>query len=345
MKNANYILSCVTRDAAGGPSCAACVASCACPNASISVPSILERRGEHPAWDEYLEAVYGPRVAYPASLVRLQWFYRCNCLTLDGACRTSHAACSVASDMRAWESKQSTRLLVRPWAEQTSWRTSCGSRKRAPLGGILPKVWLTSLPQIERGQAVGTEAFVGARSTKYASPEFWLAPFGLWRFPLAHPRCLPADTWVEVLRVAQPTEGSDSRSTFYFHAPGSGIWLWLGATACCRNKINFDRHFLDLVYGPSYSPLPATFGFERLSTDRVCRSFGMRYANHASAFATLQRPGNSGNLMEIIDLRDGSGATGSACGASRWLRYGWNASAECRCDERQLILNCDRAAT
>ena len=70
----------------------------------------------------------------------------------------------------------------------------------------------------------------------------------------------------------------------------------------------------------------------------------------------MQRRGNTGNFLEIVDVRPVASnkpplsnerihsATLSpaleegACGAG--LRAGWNASRECRCNSSRIIVNC-----
>ena len=118
---------------------------------------------------------------------------------------------------------------------------------------------------------------------------------------MPHPICLTSGSWSEVIRIAQPSE---SGGTYYYHAPGSGVWLFLGRTACCNNKVNFDRDAFDRVYGQRFSPDRRAVGFGHMSTDPQCRLDlrSLSLPEPAGSPDTVQRRGNTGNLLEIIVL-------------------------------------------
>lgn len=313
-------------------------ATCGCTGARLEdMPAELRNRGDRPDWDEYLESVYGTGVVYPVALrSRFRWFYRCDCRTLSPSCGLNDDACGVVSELKHWLQQERLQHPARSalagspaWLDRP-WRDSCGPAQ-VPLRPT-PKVWLRTLPYVVPGGGASLEAFVGLQHRKFPNPEFWLAPFGWWLYPRAHPECLEAHRWIEVIRVAQPTE-TDSESTFYFHAPGSGIWLQLRRTVCCNNNINVDRGFIAHAFGAEFSPPRQLVGFNRSSSDPLCSLGGV---GRARTVDTIQRL-SGGNLLEVIDLA-GGGANGTACGHR--LRAGWSADRECRCDSRLLVLNC-----
>ena len=193
-------------------------------------------------------------------------------------CMVSHTACSIFDHLETMR-RESFTLIRRPWFKEHSrdknksyiqlkhltrkhsqtvfytghFEDSCSSAS-APLPGILPKVWLLSSPHLGNsatGGRIAAEAFVGPRFKVGPSPEYWLAPFGWWVFPRQHPRCLGRRSWVEVIRIVQPTE-AEFNATFYFHAPGSGVWLDLGRTVCCNNQGLKDADNFTQFYGKDY---------------------------------------------------------------------------------------------
>ena len=358
--------------------------SCGCKSALVPeavLPQLLHFRGEHPAWDEYLDMVYGHEsIQYPFRLSALRWLYRCDCRTVDVQCRPTHgAACHVTWLLEQWANQ--SRFIADPrlrsilpfpqkvWRAVPSWRSSCIPGAQAPIGPVLPKVWLSSHAYSVDGNAQ-REAFVGMALRTYPAPmpEHMLAPFGLWIYPMPYPLCIESKRWVEVMRVVQPYEHVEwPLSIFYFHAPGSGIWLNLGFTRCCNNHLNYDRLSLIAEYGPEYSPPREQAGFVHKSSTPSCQPLGRtshkfrccvvgtcseherrgcQTRRSATAVDTLQRRANAGNLLEIIDLRLERLTADSYNPIEEWgpcgpgLRAGYNASRPCRCDRSRLILNC-----
>ena len=212
--------------------CSSGCSSCACHNASLSLsslPRVLPFAGARPEWDDYLTGVYGALPPFPFRLDSLKWFYRCDCRVLNRNCRVSHAACKVPAAIAEWQERKRVEHieLQKAWPKmevaargatdwrQERWRDSCRAGARVPLPGVLPKVWLGSLPSIRDGEVATREAFVGFKTNKWPNPEFWLAPWGFWAGPFTDaPQCLAGYSWVEVMRVLQPAE-TDYRSTFY----------------------------------------------------------------------------------------------------------------------------------
>lgn len=315
--------------------------ACSC-RASVLQPSdlpTLQERGTHRHWDEYLDRVYGPGVPYPVVLSRLQWLYRCDCHVIDSNCNRTAAACSASTP-----------------TETGAWRQSCMPYD-APLQSVArrgahdtlpftPKVWMSNL-DTPSCDGPFREAFVGAQISAHVrrnpswrtwpNPEFHLAPYGLWLYPRPLPTCLANHTWVEVMRIREKYEGRRPL-TWYYHAPGSGIWLNTGRSACVANAQRDARQYHDPEGVASPTRLTSHGWAEGVGIDlRVKRT------HTRSELDTLQRNGPIGNMLEIVDVRAeaeqrGCGNNGCTCTGS--LRAGWEASRPCRCNEALTILNC-----
>lgn len=304
--------------------------ACSCSAAQLSSADLptLRRRGAHPAWDRYLEAVYGDDVRYPVRLSDFEWFYRCDCRTTDRHCNGSTAHCDVSS----------------------GWKSSC-LRESAPLSA-LPRIWF-SAPDKPMCTSSYREAFVGLHVAEHVAlnpswrnwpnPEKRLARYGVWLYPRPLPTCLPSDTWVEVIRVREGYE-SGTPFTWFYHAPGSGVWLNTGRTTCIAEA---QRDSLQFSGDPSHvasAALLAERGFaqgKRIDTHLSKKARGNLEATRAR-LDTLQRNGPFGNMLEIVDVRpeaaQNCGLAGCSCTGT--LRAGWNASRPCRCDARRVVANC-----
>ena len=195
----------------------------------------------HHEWDEYRDAVYGrtmtPRATGPSRVL-------CVVLSLR-----------LPSDRPSLQSYHNTSVLHRA----DSWRHNCASASaRLPLA---PKVWMADADS-PSCQAPFREAFVGVRLAAHVrknpswrgwpNPEHKLAPYGLWLYPRPLPSCLPNNTWVEVVRIREAYE-SKRTSTWYYHAPGSGVWLNTGRSACVANVQRDAHQFTD----PAHVATPA----------------------------------------------------------------------------------------
>jgi hypothetical protein len=286
----------------------------------------LKRLGEFPEWDTYLRLVYHGTVPYPFELSQLHWVYRCNCLTMDpvSSCSTlnaSHAACHPPR-----------------WGNPPSWEASCiPAGVRSPLAGVLPKVYKAHRPECGAPTSAGrllaplVEAYVGRNNARlplpyslWPNPEWHLAPFGVW----LHPRHVPTvltTAWVEVIRVREQWEPRvQAGATFFYYAPGSGIWLALGRTI---SMLGSERR-KDKPFGATWS---ATWA-------------------RGKGFDTLQRPApGPGHLFEIMDVRPSARQQRNAartCSGEQNLRVGWNSTGgPCLCDEQSMLLNCGLRST
>ena len=190
------------------------------------------------------------------------------------------------------------------------------------------------------------EAFVGLNIAAHVrrnpswrgwpNPESHLAPFGMWMYPRPVPTCLANNTWAEVIRIRERYE-SQRAVTWYYHAPGSGVWLNTGRSICVaseqRDARQYDpAHVADKQKLASHGFLVGVVGIDaRLKSSRSRREVD-----------TMQRNGPFGNMLEIVDVRPEAaqhcGHDGCTCSGS--LRAGWKAQRECRCSESSVVLNC-----
>lgn len=313
---------------------------CSCPSASLG-PSdlpVLTKRGDFPKWDLYLDTVYGRNEAlYPVDLQTFHWFYRCDCRVADRHCNTStdSSACAVVGE---------------------GWRSSC-SRAVPPFADTLvPRVWMTALSTSACSSNSFREAFVGVHLMAHVrrnpswrhwpNPEFRLAAYGVWIYPRSLPNCLANDTWVEVLRRREVYEGENPFS-WYYHAPGSGIWLNTGRTLCLAEGQRDGRWYKADAWPPQVAngSTLASRGFHTGLLGIDARLSPRRGAQRGAGFDTLQRNGPFGNMLEIVDVRPEAvqrcGKAGCTCTGA--LRAGWRASRPCRCDATSDVLNCDAA--
>ena len=298
---------------------------------------MLVHRGQQPSWDQYLATVYGNEVQYPVHLNSFEWFFRCDCHVLDRHCNHSNAACADAAH---------------------DWKASCRMQASAPFThAVLPKVWLADHARPSCTRAT-REAYVGVHIADLATrvrlhpswrswpnPEFRLAPYGVWIHPRPLPACQPSNTWIEVIRLRELYEANDP-FTWYYHAPGSGIWLNTGKTACIADKQRDGNWF----------PQSATRNFLANSSSLASHGFvhqpglfasvNARQHRRDASFDTLQRNGPYGNMLEIVDLRPEAVqrcARSGGCTCTSVLRAGWRASRPCRCDNKLDVLNCAAA--
>lgn len=314
--------------------------SCACAAALLQprVLPTLQTRGAHPGWDDYLSAVYGAGVQYPVVLSDLAWFYRCDCHVTDRWCNRSAALCAALElpHSGAWRRN----CLPLPDQHERVASSAAASGGRLPV----PKVWME--PDQPSCRTPFREAFVGLHLASHVrrnptwrgwpNPEVRLAPYGVWLYPRPVPTCLANHTWVEVIRIREPYE-SQRPLTWYYHAPGSGIWLNTGRSTCVANTQRDARQF-EPAHVADAASLEARGFRAGVGVDARLKSARARLA-----VDTMQRNGPFGNMLEIVDVRPEAtqrcGRDGCTCSST--LRAGWAASRECRCSESaSVLLNC-----
>jgi len=309
---------------------------------------LLTRRGEHEEWDTYLDLVYG-NVRYPVDLGAFEFFYRCSCTLRDPHCRPFQPfeLCKLERVIEGYhvyelDASARTEKARANWSEQ-SWRSSCHPAAAVmPLRKILPKGWTHSLPLLHADGTLGRarEAFVAPQkgTMRFERPEFWFAAWGFWVWPRPRRECLASGSWVEVIRLVVPDEHKYRKARFFFHAPGSGMWLSLGNSLCCIPRSSTPRGVLErMLDSDDYTEQ------SRPRMHGAC-SPGTRLETQlyiSRQYKTLQLEHNL-NLLEIRDFslptRRPSG-TENAC-AGDLLRAGWNASRECWCDRTKLMASC-----
>lgn len=302
---------------------------CSCSSSLIarSELPVLTHRGAYPLWDEYLSAVYaGSAVVYPVNLRGFGWFYRC------GACTAYlQERCQPMS-----EKLSCGRLRIRG-------RERCGRLPQAPIEGLIPLSRERGKRKLCQATRTLLQAFHSTNATHWGAPmataDVWLMEFGFWMHPAAGTSNSPGAPWlpnrtlVEVIRMAQAIVEHGTNATWYYHAPGSGVWLDLGSSTCAAAEL------------PSRGAVryaPCTDRNNRCLDGHVVREARLRGCE------TLQRRMVSSPALEIVDLRAGVAPSSSACPgrrtpAEKALRAGWNASARCTGCSRSLpILSCVR---
>lgn len=313
--------------------------TCACASASLTAADLptITRRGEWPLWDRYLDKVYGRGgIEYPVELQSFVWFYRCDC-------RVANSACNGSATMTACAGMGE------------SWRSSCSAATLPFANSLLPRVWMSTTLPAACASPRPLEATVGVHLASHArrnpgwrnwpNPEFKLAPFGFWLYPRPVPKCLANETWVEVIRRREAYEG-DNPFAWYYHAPGSGIWLNTGRTICSAAEQRDARHFDIHASPPQVANATSLLarGFARgFSIDgRLSPRLRRSNSNWRGSIDTMQRNGPFGNMLEIVDIRPAAtqhcGRAGCTCSGT--LRAGWKAGRPCRCDETRELLNC-----
>lgn len=296
----------------------ASLSACNCTSslvASTDLP-IITRSGDYPQWDAYLLKVYAGPITYPVNLRRFAWFYRCGCAHLTASCEPTSSACGKT-------------------ASKTAGRRRCMSRPQAPFGAdIIPQSRERGARELCSASGV-VQAFHG--DSKYdalvVAAASRLMEYGFFMHPVAgasmsHEAKPLHDEWVEVIRVRQQVEYGTG-ATWYYHAPGSGVWLSLGVTCAATSLTHHGR----------VHSAPCTLG----KTGRSC--FDAEIVRHGKLrnCSTVQRKlSASSPALEIIDLR-GMAPYAGVCPSNKLaaLRAGWNASLSCtHCSEVTAVVNC-----
>lgn len=251
---------------------------------------LLERRGQDPRWDAYLAAVYGGTVQYPFDCGSLRWVF---------ACQEPFNKSVVKFGFKFLRTK----------------RVSC-----ADLPPPVPTHFTPRRKSLFDGEPRAGEAWVPGSEASVMVP---LSLFGVFVGGASEDANLLAlrnGSWLEVIRVRSYPESRAFRRSWYFHAPGSGVFLHMGKT---------------LISGDN----PTGWANQRRLIRRA----------EALGYDTLALPASwNGSVTEVVDLRRPSGAARQAkawtCGASERLRTGWEASRPCACNEDVPILNCQQPA-
>lgn len=270
-------------------------------------------------------------------LVNFAFFYRCNCLTVDLECTVSNKTCANLPD--AW--RASCLRVQAPFGLGSLSTVISGRGDAFGAGAFAPRVWGRVFDQ--KCQPSFREAHVGlwlkGKENKelyenWPNPEFTLAPYGLWLFPRSLPSCLPNTTWVEVIHVRETWEVNGA--PWFYHAPGSGVWLNTGRSACLGRAYQLDAESFsgtdDVATWPSLSRRGFVYASGNLEQET---------SNLARTFDTVQRNGPTGNLLEIVDLRAESKCSHGrkqGCTCVPTVRGGWNARRrQCHCDESRRL--------
>lgn len=278
---------------------------------------------------------------YPVNIGNFIWFYRCDCYAAGHGCSITDI-CPKSSKTQGTDSSwllQHCAPMSAPLGQAAN-----GSARRQ--SRVLPKIWMSDHNQ-PACSASSREAVIGVNLKaaskpmwrSWPNPEFHLAPFGMWLYPRPLPTCLANNTWIEVIRIRETYEVRKD-GTWYYHAPGSGVWLNTGRSVCVANVQRDTRHHPD---DPAYAADPSRLAARGFPAGVGIDSRLKGPSGHAmSELDTLQRNGPIGNLLEIVDVRHEAaqrcGSQGCTCTGT--LRAGWNASRTCRCSEESMLLQC-----
>ena len=123
---------------------------------------------------------------------------------------------------------------------------------------------------------------------------------------------------------------SEALGVWYWHAPGSGIWLQTGRTFVDTQAGRGERFYFWDLHGERAKAL-ARHGYETVQFPVTAYNAHFPMRN---------------NRFEIADLRDAALASpslqGTTCASAPngRLRQGWGAARACQCDHTQSVLTC-----
>jgi len=161
----------------------------------------------------------------------------------------------------------------------------------------------------------------------------------------------PDTTWIYHSPPFKPLSGlvevthcSDSFITNYenigmwmYHAPGSGIYFDLGKTIVFKYHSDAVKYFLNKSctdWSLLHGNIECTGDFTNMINVAKKNYDSIQFLNHED-----MRCGNTG--VEIIALNYiGDYPCGNQSGIGLF-KTGWKGSRECKCDPKQLCLNCD----
>lgn len=275
-----------------------------------ALPVLPDSRADR-AWSSYLFRVYGPGVKYPFDLKKLRWIY---------ACLGEAEACSQV-----------------PAPAPVDWSLADAPSLLEPSDTARPGLaW----------------RFSTAATDGTAATQALLNPYGFFIGP-THTGSFgaPSHSWIEVIRVHSEREQRlfGQMATWYFAAPGSGIWLNLGHTVVHEHEV--ARRPPAATIPTSWNDLPAALSdlharFQSRRTRSPTEAareeheqmLGLvkRYLSYG--YDTFQIPSSQGNKVdEIVDLRElvqnttaGADQPSAMCRTGN-MRRGPKANLPCHC--------------
>ena len=204
-------------------------------------------RDRHGPWGTYLQSVYGPEVAFPYDLQRLHWFW-----------------------WWAPEAAALTRIEAPVWRRTTPgdvWVPGMRSERHLAAAGFFVHSFPTAM------SATGWTMPHASSSTH--RPNGGYTSGRLRGSSVGRGERDGDDDIVEVMRVAHATSELNSSSfgienaaadqTWYWHAPGSGIYLKLGRSLVVQNRTALLG---ELVGRLSPAPVPAMVCRVHISKER-----------------------------------------------------------------------------
>jgi len=166
------------------------------------------------------------------------------------------------------------------------------------------------------------------------------SPGSSWIQNFKYRTALPSNRWVEGIHKSF---WADNGCGWYFYAPGSAVWLWLGNTKAYDDhsdaiKDISGKHCSGQCesYFKDMCQIGAGKGIDSVQflkhSDMAC---GMKTAHPM----TSQGGRGLNGGIEIVDTR-GTGAKAGGCAAANGYKAGWEGSQTCNCDSSISWSNC-----
>jgi len=197
------------------------------------------------------------------------------------------------------------------------------------------------MPQVDKNCPSADGTYFAKMSGFPASDWGWIHNSNL-----AHPGKfqVPGNKWVEIMHTAFAMDGS---ATWFYYAPGSGVFMWTGNTKAYNDHADGVK---DLLNGAACKDKKQGFGvqecdanFEDMYKAALNRKLdSIQFLQHADMQCSLNNAKKMGNYaIEIVDLK-GSGKYSCSQPNSGQTRFraGWEAKSICNCDNTLTAINC-----
>ena len=157
----------------------------------------------------------------------------------------------------------------------------------------------------------------------------------IWLYHKPPYKPIPSNTTVEVSHVSggyKTQKIIESVGSWYYYAPGSGMYLNIGKTISFKDHNESVKYFLNVDSACEIIEECVTYFPELFKKAKKLGYDSIQYLNH-----TDMRCGNT--AIEIVDL---NGVGAYPCGNKKKIniRSGWNGSKKCICDNKKQSLNC-----
>lgn len=148
---------------------------------------------------------------------------------------------------------------------------------------------------------------------------------------------LPGWMWVEIMHSKWPQDGE---ATWFYYTPGSAMWMWLGNTKVYNNHPDAMWDLLGEKCKVKQGDLPGEceLQFSEMYSAAIDNAYdSVQFLYHSD----MACGGGRGNLaLEIVDVHGPGRHACSGYGGVTRFRAGWEAKAECKCDDSKATINC-----